>query len=129
MNFLRKFIFFSFCLSFIFGPSQSAFAQKSGEGAATNSPLEIQNAVGEVLLAGLVGGILGLSTLPFYPNPEDNIRNIYFGAGAGAILMTLVMTFSVATTPIPPNLNSPTGRIDPWINEKNQYGFMYNLRF
>jgi hypothetical protein len=118
-------IFFSLAL----GAPSLIFAQASAGGATTNSPLEIKNAVGEVLLAGLVGGVLGLSTLPFYANPEDNIRNIYFGAGAGAILMTLVMTFSVATSPIPQNLNSPTGRLDPWLSEKNQLGLAYNLNF
>ncbi len=98
-------------------------------GPVTESPLEVQNAVGDVLVAGLVGGMLGLSTLSFYSNPEDNIRNIYFGAGAGAIIMTLYMTFQVATSPIPSNLNSPTGRLDPWIDQNNSVGLAYSLRF
>ena len=123
-----KILILGLFVGLILGNPQMTFSQSSA-GGATNSPLEIKNAVGEVLLAGLVGGVLGLSTLPFYTNPEDNIRNIYFGAGAGAILMTLVMTLSVATSPIPQNLNSPTGRVDPWLSEKNQLGLAYNLRF
>ena len=109
-----------------FGMNVSMAQQSSGP--VTESPLEIQNAVGDVLVAGLVGGILGLSTLSFYPNPEDNIRNIYFGAGAGAIIMTLYMTFRVATSPLPANLTSPTGPWDPWVTEES-FGLAYNLRF
>jgi hypothetical protein len=123
-NFLFSILLF---LVFVM-PTPKLWAQ-SGAGPTTESPLEIQNAVGNVLVAGLVGGVLGLSTLSFYPNPEDNIRNIYFGAGAGAILMTIYMTLTVATTPIPTNLNSPTGSIDPWISPQNHMGFAYNLKF
>jgi hypothetical protein len=114
------------CFMMSFGVNISRAQQSSGP--TTESPLEIQNAVGDVLVAGLVGGILGLSTLSFYPNPEDNIRNIYFGAAAGAIVMTLYMTFRVATTPLPSNLNSPTGQLDPWVTE-DSFGLAYNLKF
>ena len=81
-----------------------SFAQNGGSTGSdptSGSPLEVRNAMGTILLSGLVGGILGLSTLSFYSEPQDNIRNIFFGAGAGMIIATLGMTFSVATSPLP----------------------------
>jgi hypothetical protein len=74
---------------------QRAFAQD----ANSESPLQVRNALGVILLSGLVGGIIGLSTLSFYPKPQDNIRNIFFGAGAGMIIATLGTTLAVAQTP------------------------------
>jgi hypothetical protein len=68
---------------------------------SNESPLELRNAMGTVLVSGLVGGVLGLSTLSFYDRPQDNIRNIFFGAGAGMILAAIVMTADVAQAPVP----------------------------
>lgn len=67
-------------------------------GAASTSTmkgLEPRAAVGNILMAGLVGGILGLSTLSFYDRPQDNIRNITLGAGIGMIAVALYMTYNV----------------------------------
>lgn len=91
--------------------------------ADTNSPLEVRNAVGTILIAGLVGGILGLSTLSFYDKPQDNIRNIFFGAGAGMIVSTLWMTMSVATTPI-----EKTTAWAPYV-DLHHSGFVLSARF
>jgi hypothetical protein len=60
------------------------------------SDLEPRQAIGTILMAGLVGGILGLSTLSFYEKPQDNIRNISIGAGVGIIASALYLTYSVA---------------------------------
>jgi hypothetical protein len=57
--------------------------------------------LGTILLVGLAGGLVGLSTLSFYDKPQDNIRNIFFGAGAGMIVATFATTFAVATSPVP----------------------------
>jgi hypothetical protein len=70
-------------------------------GSGSGSPLEVKNSLGTILLMGLAGGLVGLSTLSFYDKPQDNIRNIFFGAGAGMIIATFATTFAVATTPVP----------------------------
>ncbi|PWU21041.1 MAG: hypothetical protein C5B49_03220 [Bdellovibrio sp.] len=38
-----------------------------------------------VMLAGLAGAVLGLSTLSFYGKPEEHIGNIYVGLGLGLL--------------------------------------------
>lgn len=86
-------------LASLLSPLNRVFAQNNDEGA--KSPLQLRNAMGTVLIAGLVGGVLGLSTLSFYDSPQDNIRNIFFGAGAGMMVATIVMTADVAAQPIP----------------------------
>lgn len=75
------------------------WAQGSGDDKI--NPLDTRKAVGNILLSGLFGGILGLSTLSFYDQPQDNIRNITIGAGAGMIAAALYLTFHVASNPIP----------------------------
>jgi hypothetical protein len=80
-------------------PAES-LAQQSG---GTNmSAIEPRNAVSVILMSGLVGGILGLSTLSFYDRPQDNIRNITIGAGLGMITAALFMTYTVSQTAAPP---------------------------
>lgn len=74
-----------------------SYAQSSSEAG----PVDARESVGTILLAGLVGGILGLSTLSFYEAPEDHIRNISFGAGVGIIVAALYMTVDVASKPLP----------------------------
>jgi hypothetical protein len=68
-------------------------AQQSG---GVPKELEPREAIGGILMAGLVGGILGLSTLSFYDKPQDNIRNISIGAGIGMIAAALYMTYNVS---------------------------------
>ncbi len=73
--------------------------------AQQNSPypqgMEPREAIGGILMSGLVGGILGLSTLSFYDRPQDNIRNITIGAGIGMIASALYLTYSVSQVPPP----------------------------
>jgi hypothetical protein len=71
--------------------------------------LEPREAIGGILMAGLVGGILGLSTLSFYDKPQDNIRNISIGAGVGMIAAAIYMTYNVAqVAPKGVQLSSPS---------------------
>ena len=63
--------------------------------------MEPRQAIGGILMAGLVGGILGLSTLSFYDRPQDNIRNITIGAGIGMIASALYLTYNVSQVPPP----------------------------
>lgn len=93
--FLSKIVLLAAVGSF-FAP-HSALAQQDGfpEG------MEPRKAIGGILMAGLVGGILGLSTLSFYERPQDNIRNITIGAGLGMIAAALYMTYDVSQVPPP----------------------------
>ena len=79
---------------------RSSFAQDTNLDKGQH-PLELRQAVGVILLSGLVGGVLGLSTLSFYSEPQDHIRNITFGAGAGIIVSAFYLTFSAAQQPLP----------------------------
>jgi hypothetical protein len=90
MNFLRRSLATLLILACLGLLPQAARAQ-------TISPaLEPRQAIGTILMSGLVGGILGLSTLSFYTRPQDNIRNISIGAGVGIIASSLYLTYSVA---------------------------------
>ncbi len=44
-----------------------------------------RRSVATVMLFGLGGAVLGLSTLSFYGKPEEHIGNIYLGLAAGLI--------------------------------------------
>lgn len=89
-----------FCLKFVFLLSLLAL-RPDVRAEDLKSPLQLRNAMGSVLIAGLVGGVLGLSTLSFYDSPQDNIKNIFFGAGAAMLIATVLMTAEVADQPIP----------------------------
>lgn len=52
-----------------------------------------------IIFAGLGGAILGLSTLSFYPRPQDHLENIAVGFAIGVITGTAYSTFKAATTP------------------------------
>lgn len=71
----------------------------AGGGGGATPPFDARETVGTILLGGLVGGVLGLSTLSFYSKPQDNIRNITIGAGSGMILSALYLTFNLASNP------------------------------
>jgi len=73
---------------------------------STIQALEPREAIGTILMSGLVGGILGLSTLSFYDQPQDNIRNISLGAGVGMIAAAIYMTYSVAESTKPAGRSS-----------------------
>lgn len=88
------------CLALACLASLPARAQSSGS-KDDASPLEVRNSVSVILLSGLVGGVLGLSTLSFYDKPQDNIRNITFGAGAGLIAAVIFLTATAASQPPP----------------------------
>ena len=94
---LRLTFSLALCLA-LFARTVKAQTEESSVGG---SPLEIKNAMGTILVSGLVGGILGLSTLSFYDRPEDNIRNIFFGAGGAMMIATIYMTMIVANSPLP----------------------------
>lgn len=91
------------CLALACVAAVPAWAQQANKNE--DSPLEVRNSVSVILVSGLVGGVLGLSTLSFYDKPQDNIRNITFGAGAGLIVAVIYLTASAATQPPPIDMN------------------------
>lgn len=102
--------------------ASGAFAQQpaapaAGAGATSSAgPFDARDTVGTILLAGLVGGVLGLSTLSFYDNPQDNIRNITIGAGAGMIIAALALTFQIASNPSKPTAEYRPPPVQPLID-------------
>jgi hypothetical protein len=97
--------------------------------------LEPREAIGGILMAGLVGGILGLSTLSFYDKPQDNIRNISIGAGVGMIAAAIYMTYNVAqVAPSGAGLVSPSEKSDwalvpDWNPQNSELKARYVVRF
>ena len=74
------FIFSLLVLSFLF-PSQ-ARAVNFGDAALT------------VAVGTVSGAILGASTLPFYRDPGDHSKNIFYGAALGAVVGVLFAAYA-----------------------------------
>jgi hypothetical protein len=97
--------------------------------------LEPREAIGGILMAGLVGGILGLSTLSFYSKPQDNIRNISLGAGVGMIAAAIYMTYNVAqVSPSGAELLTPSegtewALVPEWDPQNSELKARYVVRF
>lgn len=70
-------------------------AQSSPDSSKT-AGIDTRDALGTILMSGLVGGILGLSTLSFYSHPEKHIRNITWGVGIGMISAAVYITYDAA---------------------------------
>ena len=93
MRFLNLFLISALLLT-----SQVSLAQSAAPagGASSTANIDTRGALGTILVSGLVGGIVGLSTLSFYSKPEKHIRNIAWGAGVGMICAAVYLTFDVA---------------------------------
>lgn len=52
-----------------------------------------------IVMAGLAGAILGLSTLSFYGRPQDRLSNIAAGFAIGIIIGAGYTTYKAATEP------------------------------
>jgi len=92
-NFLKVLVIFC-CIQ--------SFSKVQAQGTSSDqSPLQLRNSLNTVLIAGLVGGVLGLSTLSFYDEPQVHIKNIFFGAGAAMMIASVIMTAEVAEAPLP----------------------------
>lgn len=127
MTRVQKFFLMAlFSLSMAF--SVPGFAQSASKSGGT-SPYDTRNTVGVILLSGLVGGVLGLSTLSFYDRPQDHIRNITLGAGIGVIASALFMTAAVATTP-PPTASTLDWNLYPIFDPQEAAAALsFNLKF
>ena len=89
----KLFVFSLFIFPILLG--SAPIRAQQAQGTSHFQGMEPREAIGGILMAGLVGGILGLSTLSFYEKPQDNIRNISIGAGIGMIAVAIYMTYSV----------------------------------
>lgn len=76
---MKKFITVALILLF----ANSVLAQSSS--AKRSEFSGVRRNVATVMLFGLGGAVVGLSTLSFYGKPEEHIGNIYFGLAAGLI--------------------------------------------
>ncbi len=72
---------------------QAASAASSGSSYSTT------DVFGTILVSGLVGGVLGLSTLSFCDRPQDNLRNVFWGVGLGVIVAAVYETVMLASNP------------------------------
>lgn len=87
---------------FFSGP---AFSQEEKqEGLDTKSAVQI------IVLSGLAGAVLGLSTLSFYDNPQRNLRNISIGAAIAVVMGTLYVTTRTAMGSAPSSLDLDGGK-------------------
>lgn len=74
-----KKIFLVLLCAFVF--SQHSLAQTSTSAGMTG----FRRGLATIMLSGLGGAILGLSTLSFYGDPQEHIGNIWTGLAIGAL--------------------------------------------
>jgi hypothetical protein len=89
------FAFNLFCTN-LYAQGASAASASSSGGEKDDEFFDAKEAFGTILVSGLVGGILGLSTLSFYEKPNDHVKNITYGAGLAMIGAALYMTLNIA---------------------------------
>jgi hypothetical protein len=83
--------------------SQNSLAQTSTTSGLTG----FRRGLATVMLAGLGGAVLGLSTLSFYGEPQDHIGNIWTGlalgvlGGTGYVLAQGASSNTMALDPVP----------------------------
>lgn len=87
---------FLLTLSFAYVPSALAQQQKPTGQSSFAGP---KKQAATIILAGLGGAVLGLSTLSFYGRPQDYLVNIAIGAAVGVIVGTVYVTYKAASQP------------------------------
>ncbi len=78
----------------IFLQSTPAMAQ-----AGNLSTQGAKKRINYIVVAGLGGAVLGLSTLSFYGRPQDKLSNIAIGFAFGIIAGTIMTTYQAASDP------------------------------
>lgn len=56
-----------------------------------------QKQIATIVMSGLAGAMLGMSTLSFYGRPQDNLTNIAVGFAVGIIIGTTYTTYQATT--------------------------------
>lgn len=82
-------------LAFSAMPSFAASADGTNQASAQGPRRQL----GYIVMAGLAGAILGLSTLSFYGRPQDRLSNIAVGFAIGVIGGATYTTYKAATEP------------------------------
>lgn len=82
------------CLSLLL-QSLPASAQADGSNAARGP----RKRINYIVVTGLGGAVLGLSTLSFYGRPQDKLANIAIGFAFGVIAGTIMTTYQAASDP------------------------------
>lgn len=77
--------------------SASAFGQSNLSDALSSSSPKKQMTT--IIFSGLAGAALGVSTLSFYSEPQDNLSNITIGFALGIIAGATYTTYKAATEP------------------------------
>ena len=75
-------------------------------------------------IATVAGGILGLSTLPFYPEMSSHTENIYYGSAIGAVVGVLICAYAGFTEgSASENAEADQAAIFPMRSKKNLESF------
>lgn len=102
------------CLSILF-QSLPANAQADGSTRGTRKRINY------IVVAGLGGAVLGLSTLSFYGRPQDKLANIAIGFAFGVIAGTIMTTYQAASDPKEfYGLQRDPAKAEIWALEMNQ---------
>lgn len=88
---------FRFVCTLLLATSLTAHAAPRANGE--NGVKGPQKHLSTIVLAGVAGATLGLSTLSFYGRPQDKLNNIAIGAAVGIIVGAVYSTFKAATEP------------------------------
>jgi hypothetical protein len=76
-----------------------AFAAPSKDPASTSKTNGPRRHLTTIVMAGLAGAILGLSTLSFYGRPQDRLSNVPVGFAIGVIIGATYTTYKAAAEP------------------------------
>lgn len=63
-------------------------------GSANNARADFGSAAITVALSTVGGAVLGASTLPFYDEPGEHTKNIFYGAALGAVGGVIISAYS-----------------------------------
>ena len=85
-------------LSLVLAAPATFAAAKTDKGAQTSAQGPRRHLT-TIVMAGLAGAILGLSTLSFYGRPQDRLSNIGVGFAVGIIIGTAYTTYKAAAEP------------------------------
>lgn len=64
---------------------QVSSAQMQAQASTNSELIGFRRGLATVMLAGLGGAILGLSTLSFYGDPQEHVGNIWTGLAVGSL--------------------------------------------
>ncbi len=94
---MRKIISLTLSVALVFCTLGAQAAPKDADNAlVTTGP---RKHLGTIVLAGIAGAVLGLSTLSFYGRPQDKLSNIAVGAAVGIIGGAMFTTYKAASEP------------------------------